>query len=99
MVNGHVERLQKLMYINSSERIMTRVDQKLAVFNKNCYHTMPVNLLKERTTETAFALRMKVGEFLYDQPEYEESLGPCDDRPLYNHSNGNVYLGQWIEGK
>ena len=30
--------------------------------------------------------------------EFEETLGPVEDRPVHEFSNGDVYLGQWRKG-
>lgn len=38
--------------------------------------------LKKEVPKRAFEQYKKLGEFFYDQPEFEASLGLCEDRPL-----------------
>ena len=60
--------------------------------------SIPEDLLKEKVSDDAFTKRMNDGDFVYDQIQYEMSLGPCEDRPIHNFLNGTIYLGQWLKG-
>ena len=62
------------------------------------YRSVHSSVLKEKLREAAFKLRMKEGDFVYDRPEIEAGLGPCEDKPVHTDMDGHIYLGQWLEG-
>ena len=57
------------------------------------YRTIPTTLLKEKVSSPAYNLRITLGDFVFDKPQFEATLGPCEDRPIYTSSTGNIYLG------
>ena len=63
------------------------------------YPVMPVEVLQKKATFDAVKTRMEKGDFVYNQPAYEATLGPYEDRSLYTDSHGKVYLGQWLVDK
>ena len=54
--------------------------------------------LKKRLTEEAYITRSQVPNFLFDDPEFEASLGRVENRPAHINEDGSVYLGQWRFG-
>ena len=64
----------------------------MARFYKS-YPPIPDLTLKENAHPTAYTLRVSLGPYIYDQPELEATLGPCEDRPLHTYADGDVYLG------
>ena len=47
--------------------------------------------LKEKATAVAYEMRLKLDDFVYDQPEL--TFGPVVDHPLKTCSDGSLYLG------
>lgn len=63
------------------------------------YPPMPIDVLHKKATSDAVKTRLEKGDFVYNQPAYEATLGPCEDRALYTDAYGKVYLGQWLVDK
>ena len=67
-------------------------NQKTAI-HFTTYQTIPPSIIKEKASENAIKKRNRVKNFNYDFPEYELSLGFCEDRPIGTDQLGNIYLG------
>ena len=54
--------------------------------------------LKDKLSPSSFMLRSSLKNFSFAHPEFEASLGPCEERPAFTYPNGKIYKGQWQVG-
>ena len=65
----------------------------------NTAHNFEADLMKGSfQNDKVLERRKQLGEFTYDQKDYEETLGQRDTRPETTIESGAKYSGEWLKG-
>ena len=81
----------KIMWLEAELKEHKRLKEK--VTPTPC--TIPTTILKSKLPPLPLSRFQSLAPFSYTNTTFEQSLGECEYRPLFEYEDGSVYVGQW----